>query len=618
MKGYAGMLLRVNLTSGRISKEAIPEEYLRDYLGGAGLAARYLYDEIPAGSDVFGEENKLCFSIGPLNGGSYPTSGRCSVACRSPLTGVWLDASFSGKFGYYMKRAGYDAIIVEGKSARPVYLYVNNDQAELRDASPMWGKLIPEAIDMIYDQADNRKASIAAIGPAGEKMVNMACITNDGGRSAGRGGSGAIMGSKKLKAIYLSGDGQWNTADQDAVKKIMKANLDKVKENPLTPTLKAYGTGVAMAMAIQSGDTPIKNWKLGSWEEGFNKVNGIVMAQTILKQHPPECHACPIQCARYVEIPAGPFQMKGGGPEYETQASFGSLLLNDDLESICYINKMCNEYGVDTISAGSAIAFAMEAYENGVITREDTGGIDLQWGDKDAIFAMLDKLVNREGLGDLLSQGVRKAAQVLGHGTEDYAIHVKGMELPMHDPRAFSSFAATYATSPRGACHCRGYVGAWDGRQPMPEAGLTEIPDPKADVGKGFLSKIVQDYCAAIDSATVCVILSFSLGPDDIAAAISAATGRPLTGKELLAIGERIINLQRAFNNRFGVTRADDNLPRRTLTSTVGGPNEGFVPNLELQLEEYYQTRGWEADGRPSAEKLKELGLDFVVSELYA
>lgn len=342
------------------------------------------------------------------------------------------------------------------------------------------------------------------------------------------------------------------------------------------------------------------------------------MAKTILKEHRPECHACPIQCARYVEIEEGPYQMVGSGPEYETLGSFGSLCLNDNLESIAFINLLCNEYGVDTISAGSAVAFALEAYEKGIITREDTGGIQLKWGDSEAIIALLKQILNREGLGDILAQGVRQAAEIIGQGAEEFAIHVKGLELPMHDPRAFFSFGSTYATSPRGACHMHGSAGVWDGRAALPEAGIKEVQDPHVNTGKGLLAKAAQDYSNAIHSSIICIFTTYELGPSDLARAISAATGYDYQANDVLRIGERVFNLQRAFNYRFGITGKDDVLPKRILTSVIGGPTEGLVPNLEEQLREYYEARGWDQDGKPTQGKLQELGLDFVIKDLYS
>ncbi|HHV35760.1 MAG TPA: aldehyde ferredoxin oxidoreductase family protein [Syntrophomonadaceae bacterium] len=616
MKGYAGRLLRVDLSSGTITKEKIPDEYLRDYIGGTGLAARYLYDEIPVNGDVFDENNKLFFSVGPLNGKQFPTSGRCNVSCRSPLTGIWLDSSWSGRFGYNLKRAGYDAIIIEGKSPRPVYLYINNEQVELKDASAVWGKMTSESLKGIYEECGISRASCCTIGPAGEKMVKTGCIIGDTTKAAGRGGSGALMGSKKLKAIYVYGSQNPEVPDEDVWRKVVKEINTKIKENKTSQGLKAYGTGVAMAMADQTGDAPIKNWTLGKWD-GFAKVNGIAMAKTILKKHKPQCFACPIRCARYVEIDEGEYQMKGEGPEYEAMAALGSMCLNDNLESVAYANFLCNEYGIDVISTGSAISFAMEAYEKGILAKKDTDGIELTWGNVEAILAMIRKIANREGIGDLLGQGVREAADVLGQGTEDFAIHVKGLELPMHDPRAFFAFGPTYATSPRGGCHLRGYVGGFDGVGVMPEAGLNEPQDPHASEGKGFLAKIVQDYCAVFQSSVICFFTLYAVTPTDLAKALTAATGISYDAQKVLKAGERIFNLQRAFNNRLGLTSADDVLPERLLTSTIGGPNEGILPNFEEQMKEYYELRKWEDDGRPSKEKLRELGLDFVISDLY-
>lgn len=617
LNGYTGKLLRVNLTNGKITVEEIPESYLKDYIGGSGLAVRYLYDEIPVDSDVFDENNKLFFSVGPLNGKMFPTSGRFVVSCRSPLTGIWLDSSASGRFAYNLKRAGYDAVSVEGKSDKPVYLMIDNDRIEIRDASMAWGKMVSEAIKGIFDDSGLKKASCFAIGPAGEKLVKMACMIGDTGKAAGRGGSGALMGSKKLKAVIVYGNQEMQVSDEAAWKDLIKELTAKINAHPVSEALKNFGTSVAMAMTIQSGDAPIKNWKDGAWD-GFMNISGITMAKTILRKHEPQCLACPIRCCRYVEIDDGPYQMKGEGPEYETMGSFGSMCLNDNLESIAYANMLCNEYGMDTISVGASVSFAMEAYEKGIISKEDTGGVALQWGSAEAILAIIRQIANRESLGALLGEGVRTAAEELGHGAADFAIEVKGLELPMHDPRAFFAFGPTYATSPRGACHTHGYVGAYDGQGVMPEAGLDQPQDPHAMTGKGFLAKIVQDFDSVVQSAVICLFATYSIGPTEMARALTIATGVPFNAQDVLKTGERIFNLQRAFNSRFGITSADDKLPARLLTSKEGSPVAGFVPNIKEQLAEYYDLRDWEVDGKPSKSKLKEIGLDFVIGDLYA
>lgn len=615
MKGYAGIMLRIDLSSRRVTKEEIPGNHLRQYIGGQGLATRYLYDEIPVDADVFDGRNKLFFSVGPLNGGFFPTSGRFNVSCRSPLTGIWLDSTSSGKFGYQLKKAGYDAIIIEGKSDRPVYVYINNDRVEIRDASRLWGKKVSESLSLLSDECSLEKGSAILIGPSGERMLPMASIITDRSRAAGRGGAGAVMGSKRLKAVFIHGDKDLETADTESWKEGIRTLTEKIIKNPISNSLKAFGTGGAMARAAQTGDTPVKNWRLGTWD-GFMKISGPTMAKTILVQHANPCHACPIHCARHVEIKEGNYKMKDIGPEYETLGSFGSMCLNDNLESIAHLNILCREYGIDTISVGASIAFAMEAYEKGIITRADTDGIDLVWGDAGAIVAMTEKILKGEGFGAVLAQGVRKAAAVLGKGSEEFAVHVKGLELPMHDPRAFFEFGPTYATSSRGGCHTHGYAGAFH-QNVIPEAGYTKVLDPHATEGKGLVAKIVQDFSCVIQSSVICMFTLYSLGVSDIAAAISASTGFACDAQQLLKAGERIFNLQRAFNNRLGITRKDDTLPKRLLTSTEGGPVEGFVPNLEEQLKEYYQARGWEADGRPSLAKLRELDLDFVIGDLY-
>ncbi|GAB6155200.1 aldehyde ferredoxin oxidoreductase family protein [Desulfosporosinus burensis] len=609
-------LLRIDLTSGKISTEVIPEEYLRDYIGGAGLAARYLYDEIPVSDDVFDESNKLMFSVGPLNGGLFPTSGRYNVSCRSPLTGIWLDSSSSGKFGFVLRKAGYLAIILEGKSKDPVYICINNDSVEIKDASKLWGQTISATIEAVQAECGLEKSSVAAIGPSGEKLIKIACIINDSARAIGRGGAGALMGSKNLKAILVAGDNKVAKFEEDSWKELVKETMTCIKNHPITASMRKYGTAIGMALAPGNGDAPTKNFALGTWNK-YNQIAGPYMANTILEEHAPECHACPIHCARYVEIPDGPYEMKGSGPEYEALGSFGSNALNDDLESIAYFNMLCNEQGVDVISAGAGITFAMEAYEKGIISKEELGGIDLKWGNQDAMLALLNLIMHKDGIGELLGNGVRHAASVIGKGSEEFAVHVKGMELAMHDPRAFSGFAVTYATSPRGGCHCHGYIGGWDGSRDMPEAGVVGVLPPHQEEGKSLLVKAVQDFCSAVNGSIICYFTLYALSPTQLAAILTEATGYQYDSKRVLKTGERIFNLQRAFNNKFGITKADDALPKRVMTSVIGGPNEGIVPDLDKMLLEYYQAREWNNDGKPTREKLTELGLDFVIKDLY-
>lgn len=616
MKGFTGKLLRVSLGTKKIEVEDIPKEYLRDFLGGSGLAARYLYEENDFEGDVFSENNKLFFSVGPLNGTNFPTSGRFNVSCRSPLTGIWLDASASGKFGYHLKRAGYDAIIIEGKSEKPVYLYINNDEVQLRDADNMWGEMTSKSMQMIEKECGLKDGSYCGIGPAGEGMVKMASIICNGGRAVGRGGAGALMGSKKLKAIFVYGDKSLPIYNETGFKQSVKEISQKLAENATAKALKAYGTGVSMATAFESGDAPTKNWKLGTWD-GYMKISGITMANTILKKYVPECYVCPIQCARHVEIEEGPYSMKGNGPEYETLGSFGSMCLNDNLESIAYANILCREYGLDTISVGSAIAFAMEAYEKGIISNSEAADLDLQWGNVDAILSLIRKIGMAEGLGKVLGEGVRRAAQVFGNGSDEFAVHVKGLELPMHDPRANFSMATTYATSPRGGCHMHGPSFMFERGRIIPEAGIDTPATPHDQKGKGNLAKVVQDFGAAICSSVICMFTTIAVTPTDLAKVIELSTGLKMDATELLKTGERIVNLQRAFNNRLGINASDDVLPSRVLTSVEGGPTEGLIPNLKDQLNEYYDLRDWDGAGRPTKEKLQDLGLGFAINDLY-
>jgi aldehyde:ferredoxin oxidoreductase len=362
-----------------------------------------------------------------------------------------------------------------------------------------------------------------------------------------------------------------------------------------------------------TGDVPVKNWRDGIWKEGTVKLGGFRMAQTILKGQD-ACLGCPIRCARHIVIDKGPFKMDGPGPEYETLAMLGTLLMNDNLESVCWANDLCNRYGIDTISTGSAIGFAMEAYEKGLITKSDAGGLDLSWGNVDTILELIKLIGEQRGIGALLGQGVKRAAEKIGNGAEAFAVHVKGMEVPAHDPRAFFSMAPNYATSPRGACHLHGNPLIFELGGIMPDAGITFKQGRFDRNGKGLAAKAAQDFASISNSMVVCSMAAMTMQPSIIAGFLSMACGKPYTSQDILRAGERITNLQRLFNLKCGMTGADDKLPKRLLEPTKEGGQAGKVPDIAHQLKEYYKVRGWTAEGVPTAEKIKELGLEFAVS----
>jgi aldehyde:ferredoxin oxidoreductase len=614
MLGYMGKLLRVDLTRRTIAEEPTDAETARLFVGGAGYATRLIHDEVPGDTDPLGPANKLVFMTGPLTGTSFPTTTRYEVCTKSPLTNMWLATSSAGWWARDFKLAGYDGLIVEGRADSPVYLWIHDGQAEIRDGSALWGLDSDQTQEAIRAELGDKDIKVSCIGPAGEKQVLLASVMNDEQRAAGRGGAGAVMGSKNLKAVAVRGTGKVAVADEAALREGARAVRTAIKNHPVVSQFTPYGTASLLEHSWVSGDTPNKNWAKGEWREGCEKLNGRVMAETILVPHA-ACQGCFIRCARWIRIDQGRFKMEGPGPEYETLAAFGTMLMNDSLEAVCWVNDLCNRYGVDTISTGSAIAFAMEAYEKGVITREEAG-CDLTWGNVEAIIEMVEQIGNARGLGALLGQGVKRAAAQLGRGTEEYAVHVKGMEVPYHDSRAYTSMVPVYATGTRGACHMHGPAFVLEQGAPRPDTGV-----PVGDIdrfsreGKAILAKLAQDKASVVDSLTLCMICSDGMIYADIAAALQAVTGEPWDAVRVALTGERITNLQRVFSMKCGITGADDRLPRRLLEPVPDGSHAGKAPDLAYMLADYYRERGWDEKGRPTPAKLRELGLLEIVGE---
>ena len=614
--GYMGKLIRAKLSEGKVEIEDLNMDDARGFIGGAGLGTKILYDEVPASADPLGPENKILFLTGPVTATKFPTSGRYEVCTKSPLTNIWADASSAGYWAADFKKAGFDGVIVEGASQKPVYLWISDGKVELRDASKLWGMDSYATQNAIKEEVGDKKACVLCIGQAGEKKVLISAVMNDEGRAAGRAGVGAVMGSKNLKAIAVRGKKSVKVADKDAVGEMAKKFHNELATNPLLEPMRTLGTAASMDTAWITGDIPVQNWRKGLWKEGCVAIGGKRMADTILRPHKP-CYNCPIGCSRWIKIDDGPFKMEGPGPEYETLGTFGSMLLNDNLESICHLNELCNAYGIDTISAGCAVAFAMEAYENGVITKEDTGGVELTWGNVDAIIEITHQIGQAKGLGALLGQGVKRASEELGKGTDEYAIHVRGLEVPMHDPRAFHSMAVNYATSPRGACHLHGAAFIYDMGIIAPGFGATYKQGRFDKKGKGVNTKAAQDQASLINSLVVCQFCGLALAPFHVVHLLGITAGMAYQSKDIPLIAERITNLQRAFSLRCGTTAADDTLPERLLTPTTEGTHAGKVADLENQLVEYYAVRGWNKDGIPTKEKLAELGLEYAIKDLY-
>ena len=605
-----GKVLHVNLTDETTQTDFYDEKTMRQYIGGSGLGARILFDETDEFTDPLGPENVLIFMTGPLTGTRIPMSGRHAVVAKSPLTGIWGEADSGGHWGYMLKRAGYDGIVFRGAARKPVYLWVHEDGAEFRSAETIWGQDSFATEELIQKETDP-KAVVACIGPAGEKMVKMAAIMNDGkdARAAGRCGLGAVMGSKNLKAVAVFGSAQTPVAEPEKLADMAKQVAKQIVEK--TRAFHEYGTSGGLQTAEKVGDLPIQNWRTGAWEDGAAKISGQAMADSILTGKY-FCQGCVIGCGRVVKQYFAPFAgADGGGPEYETLGMIGSNTLVDDLEAIAKANEICNRYGMDTISVGAAVAFAIECFEHDLITVEDTGGLELAWGDSECVLSLIRKIGEKEDIGELLSEGTRRAAEEIGGIAAEFAIHVKGLEFPAHDPRAYNSLGVGYATANRGACHLQGFSYAFERGLKSPDMGFPEVMDRFAVERKGELAAKTQDLMSMFDSLKLCkFILNGGVDVHDLVEWLNASTGWDMTVSEFMQTGERLYNLKRMYNVRCGISRKDDTIPMRILTQPRREGGAGYnLPPLGPMLQEYYQIRGWSDEGIPRLEKLEELDL---------
>lgn len=598
MNGWMGTILRVDLTTGGIKKEPLPMDLAKQYLGSRGLASKILADEIDAAVDPLSPGNKLIFAAGPLSGTGAPASGHWNVVTKGLLTGTIAASSSGGIFGPTLKYAGYDMLIVEGKAENPVYLWINDGNVELRDAKKLWGKTVEETTAQVRAKTDE-EASVACIGPAGERMVPVACVMNECGRAAGRTGVGAIMGSKNLKAVALRGTGSVQVADPKAFREAMLTAWKKL-DNPGTMGMRRYGTDMMVNVLNAAGGLPTRNFREAQFPTA-DKVGGETLAQTLLTR-PRACFSCPISCGRATRVTNPKYVGVGEGPEYESAWSFGPDCGIDDLDAITKANYLCNDYGMDTIAVGAAVACAMDLFEDGIITAQDTDGLVLRFGNAEAMVEAVRKAAKGEGFGVKLAEGSYRFAAGFGH--PEYSMSAKKQDMPAYDPRALQGIGLNYATSNRGGCHVRGYMTA------LEVFGNPVKLDPRATEQKAQWTATVQNLTAALDSTGSCLFITFGMGYDDLAALVSAATGIPYTMEDLAVIGERVWNLERLFNLRAGLTGKDDALPPRLLKDPIpDGPNAGQVNKLGEMLPEYYALRGWDDKGVPTKEKLAQLGL---------
>lgn len=618
MFGYMGRILRVDLSNGKISEEKLNENDCRMYLGGSGLATKYLYDEVPRGAEPLGEENALIFMTGPLTGTESPSAGRYCVVTKSPLTGFWAEANSGGSWGVYLKNAGFDGIIFRGISPRPVYLVVDDGKADLRDAGELWGKGVSETDRMIKEEL-GEDFNVACIGIAGENLVKYAAIINDVHRAAGRCGVGAVMGSKRLKAVVAGGTQEIKIANRDAFSEISRRNYDLVNESMLKITLETYGTAMTTDLVNIRGGFPTRNWQTGVFPD-IDKISGITLESTLLvdRKH---CYACPISCCRVSVVRSGPYACKGEGPEFETIGAFGAMCALENLEAVTLAHNLCDDYGLDVISAGSTIAFATECYERGILTEADTDGLELRFGDPDPVIEMIHRIAKREGIGDLLAEGTRRAAARLNKGAERFAMHVKGLELPAYDPRAAKICGLAFATANRGGDHITAYVeGPAFIDIPFMCVEDSRIEDSMVEEpGEAKVVKDLEDALTVFDCVGTCKFMGMALSTEDWVDMISNCVGWDFSVNDFRKAGERVYNLARAFSVRDGLTRADDTLPERLLEEPLPeGPAAGEkVEKLDEMLDAYYDFRGWDRKtGKPTSAKLIDLNLDHVIDKI--
>ncbi|GAB6171774.1 aldehyde ferredoxin oxidoreductase family protein [Paradesulfitobacterium aromaticivorans] len=597
MGGYCGKILRINLTAGKVSTESLNQELARKYIGGRGLASKMFMDEVAVGVHPFASENKVFIATGPLTGSNAPTSGRYMVVTKSPLTNTIASSNSGGYWGAELKAAGYDMIVLEGQAAAPVYIAIKDDQVEIKDASGLWGKKVGETTDLLQQEFNNDKAKVLTIGPAGERLSLLASVMNDHYRAAGRSGVGAVLGSKKVKGIVVLGSGKVEAARPEETKEVLSELLKKIREHGVTGQgLPAYGTAVLVNIINEAGILPVNNFQEGYFVQA-EQISGETLAEKYLVKKDP-CYRCPIACGRYCRVDGE----EGGGPEYETVWAFGSDCGVSDLKYVIKANNLCNEFGLDTISVGTTIAAGMELFQRGYIKAEELGGTPLEFGNGEAMLEWVRKIGLGEGLGAKMALGSYRLAE--SYGVPELSMSVKKQELPAYDPRGIQGHGLQYATSNRGGCHVRGYLIS-------PEIlGVPEKLDRFSLEGKATWVKTFQDLTAVIDSLGLCLFTSFALGLDDYRAIYNAITGSGYSSEEVLTTGERIWNIERLYNLREGFSKADDTLPKRFLTEPMPeGPSKGEIHRLDQLLPEYYQVRGWNADGIPTPEHLAKLGI---------
>jgi aldehyde:ferredoxin oxidoreductase len=620
-------VLRVDLTRGALEVEQPPEALYRKYLGGSALGLHYLLQGTRPGVDPLGPDNLLILTLGVLTGAPISGQSRMTAVARSPLTGAVGDSQSGGFFPAEMKFAGFDGIVVSGRAASPVYLWIRDGQAELRPADHLWGKITGEVEDLLRQELGDDKIEVLQTGPAGERGVRFAALMNMANRANGRTGMGAVMGSKNLKAVVVRGSSKPPLADRAGVIELARWGAANFEESDVYG-LGLLGTAEVLAGQNKAGGLPTRNWVSGAFD-GWEALDGKTMANTILKERD-TCYACTVRCKRVVEVTEGPYRAdpRYGGPEYETLSTFGSYCGIDDLRAVATANQICNQYGMDTISCGATIAWAMEAFEQGMITAADTDGMELRFGDAAAMVRLTEMIGRREGFGDVLAEGSARAAQAIGRGSEDLVVAVKGQEMPAHMPQVKRSLALIYAVNPFGADHQSSeHDPSWKPYpERMAEIGVTGEPAPNKVLNQAKVHFALQSQYAysCLDSVNVC---QFVFGPawhlyamSQLAQAVRAVVGWEVSVDELMRVGERRLNLLRAYNAREGIGREADVLPKKLYRALVGGRSDGIAvtpEEVEQAKDAYYAMAGWDvATGMPTRAKLEELDLAWAADEL--
>ncbi len=622
--GYTGRILRVDLTSDKFAIENTPSDWIREYIGGDGFALRLLYEEVKGGTDPLSPDNKLIISTGPITGTLWPMSGRTVFVSKSPLTGIWGESHVGGFLGPELKYAGYDMLVIEGRAEKPVYISIQDNDLEILDASELWGMKTNEVSAEIRRKTADPDTQIAAIGPAGENLVGFSSIIINNARAAGRTGMGAVLGSKNVKAVAIRGTGGVDVADHEGFTELAKKAHMRVRKDPQAQEMHKWGTWILTSVKQEIGELPTYNHRTGVFS-GWEALSGeYIQPRFTISDR--ACFGCSLGCKKVNYVPEGEFEgTLEEGPEYEGLMAIGSSLGIDDYPTTLKANQMCNRYGMDIISAGGTLAFAIEAFENGEIDKDDTGGIELEWGNSKQAIELLRMIGEREGFGDILAKGSKAASEELGENTKKYAMHVKGLEVSGQDGRTHRSIGLSHATAARGADHLRSLV-------VVDQLGYEDVAAKRWGVDKlpEILNPYVEKYKAAAvvetenaycirDTLIVCWY-SVSWPPifwmEDFAEVLPLATGESYFGntENLTEIAERQLNLKRLFNAREGITRKDDMLPRRfTHEPMPEGPGKGQVVDLEPMLDDYYRRRGWDKEtGLPTSETLKRLSLGWA------